>query len=328
VDGSTKWVLGDVQFEGEVSGRRASPDEIIATEGAVTASVMTTDGARVNEVPIPVVNRTASVVNPITDTGSVSRPVSDLPGLSGLPGSVPGVAGAQTSFLFNEVVFGVTSEVSSRVGGSSVGNAPFIGLVKERAGWIRPTFLGQTDITSFALDFNNETLTLSRADLIPTFNDDGSKVTGVLKMVDLRELLGAPVFHYAVKVQELWINGGKVRADRPIYVVLDSGTTGCLVDKELFYNTDFSLGTFECHMRIRAEDGSRVTIGSSLRTCQKKCLFLVTPIEVPWQPAPGVEKNAYVIFAGLAFMFNQGSLTIDVDSRRMRLGGYPGPADR
>ena len=61
---------------------------------------------------------------------------------------------------------------------------------------------------------------------------------------------------------------------------MDSGTTGCLVDKELFDKTDFSLGTFECHMKLRAEDGSRVTIGSSLRTCTGKCLFLVTPVEV------------------------------------------------
>ena len=28
-----------------------------------------------------------------------------------------------------------------------------------------------------------------------------------------------------VSVEELWINGGKFRSDRPIYVVLDSGTT-------------------------------------------------------------------------------------------------------
>jgi hypothetical protein len=186
VDGSTKWVFGNVQFAGEVSGRRTrtSPDEI-AAEGPVTASAMTSDVARVNEVAIPVVHRTMSVTNSILGTGSIYRPVSELFELSGLPGSVPGVSGVQTSFLFIEVVFGVTSEVSSRVGGSSMGNAPCIGLVKERAGWIRPTFLGQTDITSFALDFNNETLTLSRADLTPTLNDDGSKVAGVLKMVDL-----------------------------------------------------------------------------------------------------------------------------------------------
>ena len=98
-----------------------------------------------------------------------------------------------------------------------------VGLVKERAGWIRPTFLGQTDISSFALDFNDESLTLSRGDLIPRFNDDGSATKGVLPMVDLRDKLGAPVYHYAVLVEELWINGGKVRADRPIYVVGGEG---------------------------------------------------------------------------------------------------------
>ena len=31
--------------------------------------------------------------------------------------------------------------------------------------------------------------------------------------------------------------------------------------------------------------------------------------------------EAHVIFAGLAFMFNQGSLTVDADARRVRLGG-------
>lgn len=79
-----------------------------------------------------------------------------------------------------------------------------------------------------------------------------------------------------------------------------------------------------CHMKLRAEDGSLVTIGSSLQTCTRRCLFLVTPVEVPWQPAPGVPKNAYVIFAGLAFLLNQGSMTVDVDSHRLRLGGTPG----
>ena len=36
----------------------------------------------------------------------------------------------------------------------------------------------------------------------------------------------------------------------------------------------------------------------------------------------GVRRGeAHVIFAGLAFMFNQGSLTVDADARRVRLGG-------
>ena len=49
------------------------------------------------------------------------------------------------------------------------------------------------------------------------------------------------------------------------------------------------------------------------------CLFLTLPIDVPWD---GVRRGeAHVIFAGLAFMFNQGSLTVDADARRVRLGG-------
>ena len=217
VDGSTKWVMGDVQFEGatSVSGRRAQGSSDTQAVGAGEAAAV-------------------------------------------VPASMSSVPGRRQRFVFNEVVFGVTSETSSRAGGSSVGNAPFVGLVKERAEWIRPTFLGQTDIVAFALDFVNDELTLSRTDLIPPrptegATDGAAAVEGVLPLVDLRFTLGAPVFHYAVNVEELWVNGGRVRVDRPIYVVLDSGTTGCLVDKELFYSSDFSLGTFE----VRGERASR-----------------------------------------------------------------------
>lgn len=194
-----------------------------------------------------------------------------------------------------------------------------MGLVKERQDWIRPTFLGQTDVTSFALDFNSDQLTLSRRALIP---DDAP---GVMEMVDLRPL-GSPVFHYAVRVEELWINGGKHRSksNKPIYVVFDSGTTGMLVDRDLFDTSDLALGCFECHMKLRDRDGARVTIGSSLRTCVGRCLFLPTPIDVPWE---GVPRDAHVVFAGLAFMFNQGTLTVDADARRLRLGNAPGPVD-
>ena len=130
-------------------------------------------------------------------------------------------------------------------------------------------------------------------------------------------------FAAAVKVEQLWINGGRHRpaGRRPVYVVFDTGTTGMLVDKELFYNSPFEQGIFECHMKLRAEDGSMVTVGSSLRTCTQRCLLLTLPIVIEW---PGVQKDAHVIFAGLAFMYNQGSLTIDADTRRLLLGGVPG----
>jgi len=263
-DGSTRWVLGDARFDGEVVDARFDGEVVDVTGGETVGPPLAT----------------------------------------------------KQRFTFPEVLLGVTSDVTAKEGssGSPASYAPFVGLVKERAGdWIRPTFLGQTDVTSFSLDFTTDTLVLSRREQIPR-----ELRAGTMSMVDLRPL-GSPVFHYAVAVEELWINGSRHKTDVPIYVVFDSGTTGMLVDRDLFYGSDLSLGTFECHMKMRGEDGSRVQIGSSLRTCTSRCLFLTLPIDVPWD---GVRRGkAHVIFAGLAFMFNQGSLTVDADARRVRLGG-------
>jgi hypothetical protein len=287
-DGVTRWVLGDARFDGEVVD--------VSDEPPV--------GIQVGEVD-----------------ASMTEPSSTIaPGISS-----GNKLAAKQRFSFPEVLFGVTSEVTAKEGSSAspAAASPFLGLVKERAEWynnsennkiqIRPTFLGQTDVTSFSLDFNTDALVLSRREQIPR-----ELTTGTMAMVDLRPL-GSPVFHYAVPVEELWINGGRFKTDRPIYVVFDSGTTGMTVDRDLFYGSDLNLGVFECHMKMRCEDGSRVQIGSSLRTCTGRCLFLALPVDVPWEGVKG--GKAHVIFAGLAFMFNQGSLTVDADARRLRLGG-------
>ncbi len=83
-------------------------------------------------------------------------------------------------------------------------------------------------------------------------------------LVDLRPLV-APVFHYAVRVDELWLNGGRYRPSDgvviPIYAVFDSGVTGCLVSKKLFYDSAFQFGTYESHVRVRDENGTRNSIG-------------------------------------------------------------------
>ena len=138
-------------------------------------------------------------------------------------------------FTFPEVLLGVTSEVTAKEGSSAspAAASPFLGPVKERAEWyqnsennkiqIRPTFLGQTDVTSFSLDFNTDTLVLSRREQIPR-----ELQTGTMAMVDLRPL-GSPVFHYAVPVEELWINGGEFLS---ILVWAISCLTACFVHSQ------------------------------------------------------------------------------------------------
>lgn len=211
-------------------------------------------------------------------------------------------------WTFDELVFGVTDDVRG------ANAAPFVGLVKyvNRARGIRPSFLQQTDIQSFALDFDASRLTLSRDSLIDPSD------SGVLRTVDLREK-GAPVYHYASLCDELWINGERFRTSKPIFVVFDSGTTGMLVDRELFDASDFHLGTYQTHMKFTDTNGQVKYCGSSLKTCTKDCLFIVSPIDVPW---PGCGKDYHVVFAGLSVLRKEGALTIDTERGLVRLGRF------
>ena len=210
------------------------------------------------------------------------------------------------TFEFDELVFAVTSDVR----GANV--APFFGLVKytNRERGIRPSFLEQTDIASVGLDFVDETLTLSRKSMVDPHEP------GVLRMVDLRAV-GAPVYHYAAVCDELFINGERFQTEKPIYVVFDSGTTGMLVDSDLYYTSDFHLGTYQTHMKFTDANGAPKYCGSSLRSCRGDCLFIVTPIDVPW---PGCGKDFHVVFAGLSVLRNQGAMTIDAERGLVRLG--------
>lgn len=211
-------------------------------------------------------------------------------------------------WTFEELVFGVTSDVRG------ANAAPFVGLVKyvDRERGIRPSFLQQTDIESFALDFDDSRLTLSRDSLIDPSD------SGVLRTVDLRER-GAPVYHYASPCDELWINGERFHTSKPIYVVFDSGTTGMLVDRALFEASDFHLGTYQTHMKFTDTNGRVKYCGSSLKTCTKDCLFIVSPIDVPW---PGCGKDYHVVFAGLSVLRKEGALTIDAERGLVRLGRF------
>ena len=221
-----------------------------------------------------------------------------------------------------EMVLGVVNGSMANVGGSINGaNASFVGLTKYRQDWIRPTFLEQTDVSSFSMNFEKETLTLSRKNLIDRRND-----ANVLAMIDLRPL-GSPVYHYAVLLDDLYINGEKHKfknKNEKTYVIFDSGTTGLLVSQDLYENSAFRDGAFQAAMTFTDVKGNKssVAIGSSIRTCTRKCLFLCLPLKVPWDGV--LEEKSNVIFAGLAVLMNQGEITVDADEGVLRLKSDPG----
>jgi hypothetical protein len=290
-DGVTRWVLGDVTF----AGKEATKDE--------TNETATSDARQ----------RLGSFV------GDASNDSNDgnLDAVSAADAAAD--AASVVSFAFPELSFGVTSQTTGRAGSAAggVGSAPFVGLVKQRADWIRPTFLEQTDVASFALDFEKDELLLSRDDLIPR-----GVSRNVFPLVDLRPM-GAPVFHYAGEGrgavdQRRAVPRAGCAAETHIRGVRLGRHGSARLARVVLRLRTFEFGTFECHARIRGEDGARVSVGTSLRTCTGRCLFLALPVEVPWV---GFE-DAHVIFLGLAFMYGQGGITVDADAKRLALGAF------
>ena len=233
-------------------------------------------------------------------------------------GDVNIVESDRKQWMMNEVILGVTNNsIANKNGSSNAAHASFIGLSKFRQDWIRPTFLEQTDVKSFKMDFVNETLTLSRKNLIDATNDKN-----VLRMIDLRPL-GSPVYHYACILDELYVNGEKhefKNKDQKTYVIFDSGTTGLLISEDLFENSAFRNGAYETAMTFTDIKGNKnsVAIGTSVRACRQKCLFLALPLAVEWWGI--TESHSNVIFAGLALLMNQGEMTVDCDEGLLRLG--------
>lgn len=101
---------------------------------------------------------------------------------------------------YSPVNFGV---VRSSVGKGGT-QAIYLGLAKDRAARVRPSFLEQTDIRCLSFDFARERLTLARRPLI---------LGDAVPLIDLRPL-GAPVGPYAFAVHRLIINGAEVRTHR------------------------------------------------------------------------------------------------------------------
>jgi hypothetical protein len=116
------------------------------------------------------------------------------------PWTQPGLSDA----TFEPINFGVVRTYEGRGGAGAV----YLGLVKGRAGRIRPTFLEQTDVCAMRFDFVGRTLTLSKRPLL-------RKVPDAVPLVDLRPL-GAPLASYAVKVHRLLVNGAEMPLTRPV----------------------------------------------------------------------------------------------------------------
>jgi hypothetical protein len=212
--------------------------------------------------------------------------------------------------LFGEgkqpVTFGVASDsLLASPGGV------FFGLVRDTDARIRPSFLGQaSDVRAFGIDLSStpKTLTLSSAPLIA---GDYVPLTTVL-----RRRFGDPTGHYTAKANGVMVNGVPLGArdkKKPIYVIVDTGVTGMVVDRAL-YDERFATarqrkeGSLWGHVVV----SFKTALGRTLEVSARKPIC--TPVAaLPWK---GFEETCHLVVVGLSFL--EGTrLSIDIDQNHL-----------
>ena len=186
--------------------------------------------------------------------------------------------------LLYPINFGVVRALTN-VGGSG---AVYLGLAKDRApGRTRQSFLEQTDLVSFRLDFLARELTLSRRALIR-----GDSVP----LVDLRDL-GAPISPPAAQVERLRVNGAVVPLERPTFAVFDSGTTGLTLSDAFPALAEMRPAAIrDVVVEFKTAAGRTVKVAASSRRRRRETAgsadrresfdLIVTTVKLPWFTVP------------------------------------------
>jgi hypothetical protein len=126
---------------------------------------------------------------------------------------------------------------------------------------------------------------------------------------------GDPVQHYVSKLKSIFINGQQLipRDKRPIYAIIDTGTTGMVVSKELYDQRYIEAR----ERRERKLWGGEVELTFETEMKNTKSIKAVKPLTTPFDPKPNWKKfKGHVIVVGLSFLEDQ-QITIDIDARRL-----------
>lgn len=197
-------------------------------------------------------------------------------------------------------IFGVFQSV---VGRGGRGDQSLVGLCKNTAPGIRPSLLGQTPYRSFRLDCKHGELTLSVASLVKP-----GKVT--IPLMDFRHT-GALAQQYIARVRNLQVNGRDVRASKPIYAMLDSGSSGMFMSDELFYPVqEETRGWRTCEVALAGRGGQSYTLSAG----RSSPLFLCFPTRFPWFHS----TDGYLVILGMAFLTGH-AMTVDMDASLMQI---------
>ena len=196
----------------------------------------------------------------------------------------------------------------------------FLGLIKERASWIRPSFLEQTDYQSFCIDLrehDNAQLVLSKESLFNAVSAEGNSGSDYIPLnTDLHKKYKAPVVHYTAKANSFVVNGLPLRLDerRPTYVIFDTGVTGMVVSQELFDGR-----YLQARKNKEKSLWGQVTVSFLTQQGNVVELSATKPITTPLGKAnPFKRFQGNLLVLGLAFLDGH-AMTVDISQRHIRL---------
>jgi len=222
------------------------------------------------------------------------------------------------------VVFGVADDnVMSGPGGV------FFGLVKETDAWIRPSFLGQTGVTSFIIDLRkNANADDAKNDVLEIggFKDEPRPSLALstvpflssmdyIPMTKALRRVGDPVQHYVSKLKSITINGTPLipKDKRPIYAIFDTGVTGMVMSRELYDQRYMEAR----ERRERKLWGGEVQLTFETARKNIKTITAVKPLTTPFDPKANWKNfRGHVIVLGLSFL-DEMKLTVDIDDGRI-----------
>lgn len=234
-----------------------------------------------------------------------------------------------SEYIVDNVVFGSVGMDLSRPPGGL-----FIGMIRDNTESIRPSFLSQISlgnsksaISSIKLDFLNKQLLLSSNSLLSYrkkidntssgSDSDGSSScsssdsnSNIISMVDLRKACNSPVYYYACKIKELAVNGCKVSDYENMYVIIDTGTTGCIISDN--YESELVR-----QVEITIDDDASIPVKLKA-VATRNDVLVVTSAIFPWI-STAQKKDTLIVVAGLFFLKNINEFIVDIDNEKMQL---------
>mmetsp|Transcript_9411 Transcript_9411/g.21243 ORF Transcript_9411/g.21243 Transcript_9411/m.21243 type:complete len:315 (-) Transcript_9411:229-1173(-) len=246
---------------------------------------------------------------------------------------------ALQSLLFPRslMTFGVISE-SLMDGPGGI----FLGLVKNTDSRIRPSFLGQSDVSAFSVDLREGDKTLAlygttdsaiaveqprmrslssskkKTDSASTGLNDMLNTQNAIPLVhDLNTKYGDPTIHYVGVASTITANGYNLastsRRNGKIYCIFDTGCSGMSISPGLFDERyDTARAQKEKSLWGTVDVEFKTISGESVTMSAKRPITTPLGSERPW----GKKLDGHLIVLGLAF-FEGARMTVDIDGDKI-----------